>query len=384
MEDAEPAVPAASPAPSVSIVVPTYKRPQLLRRILRYFSDGRLPYEVIVADSSPDRASEEVTGAATGLRLRYQHYSPDTFIAAKVADVLSSVNSKYAVLCADDDFLVWTFLIEGCRFLDENPSFSIVHGRSVMLIPTAFTGEVPTTFCSVQYPQSTIVEAGSADRLQKHLADYKTTLYSVHRREQLLRNMQLTARWSVDYRFGELLPSCLSLVQGKAQTLDMLHMIRQGGPGSTAGLIAPWETLLTAPDYSRRYQQFCACLVSELERETGIEKRAAECVVNRAFLSYLRVVLRDPAGTAHATRISYLAEGWARVRRLIHTLVAAAAAHRDLGAPALTSPRATYRKLRRRMEDEMSLEALLEPRSRFHSAFAPVYELIRAYPAGLP
>src|SRR5262249_57980635 len=49
------------PVASVSVIIPTYRRPQSLRRTLQSLQDQILPqFEILVADNAADRETEEV------------------------------------------------------------------------------------------------------------------------------------------------------------------------------------------------------------------------------------------------------------------------------------------------------------------------------------
>ena len=98
----------------LSVVIPTYNRPQLLRRALRFLrTEGRIP--IIVADGSLPDAAE--TNAATckgmGGNVPYFHLPSPAGSAAQINNViqrlsmaLSMVKTPYVVFCADDDLLV--------------------------------------------------------------------------------------------------------------------------------------------------------------------------------------------------------------------------------------------------------------------------------------
>ena len=62
----------------------------------------------------------------TGASLKY--FPEDTFFAERVSQGLSYVDTEYAVLCADDDFLIPQGLNKAVKFLKNHKDFSSAHG----------------------------------------------------------------------------------------------------------------------------------------------------------------------------------------------------------------------------------------------------------------
>jgi hypothetical protein len=243
---------------------------------------------------------------------------------------------------------------------------------------------------SHRYAQRTIDDDNAAVRLGNHLSNYSTTFYSVHRRAQLLRNMRLTHELTTDYRFGELLPSCLSLIQGKTICLEVLYMVRQVITDSTAGKTDSWTDLLSRDDYSERYALFSDCLARELEDVTHLDQREAAEVVTQAFQAYLTsAVYRDLEANESSengsnSRTESYKQLLERLKRVVLVLPAAARASfiETQALSMLKDPRSAYRQLQRKRE-EMSIDALLDQRSPFHDDFFPIYECMGQYPDGI-
>src|SRR5205807_487 len=88
------------------------------------------------------------------------------------------------------------------------------------------------TLFSSSYRQRAIESADPLERLRDHLSNYTATFYSLHRRADLQRNLALTYDYAPDYQFGEILPSSLSVIQGKVACIDALYVVRQDQPQS--------------------------------------------------------------------------------------------------------------------------------------------------------
>ena len=117
-----------------AIVVPTYDRPNYLRRILSYYDQYTRGSNVIVADSSStdnEEINRKSVASMSNINIRYVSYPPEINALAKIADVLGYVDAKYCVLCADDDFITPNGISQSADFLDGNPDFTVAHGRYV-------------------------------------------------------------------------------------------------------------------------------------------------------------------------------------------------------------------------------------------------------------
>ncbi|NQU02533.1 MAG: glycosyltransferase, partial [Syntrophaceae bacterium] len=65
----------------ITIIIPTYNRPQYLKRILSYYDEYGTAYNIIVADSSSDeikKVNEETISSFSNLDIQYfNSYSAD-------------------------------------------------------------------------------------------------------------------------------------------------------------------------------------------------------------------------------------------------------------------------------------------------------------------
>ena len=370
----------------ISLIIPTYNRPQFLERLLRYYRELNFPYTIVVADSSPAPACEAnqnvVASLHDALSIRYELYRPDINPALKITQALDMVDSKYAVFCADKDFLVPRAIEQCARYLEANPDYSVAHGRAAAI--QSIEASPGRRILSWSYPQRTVDWDEPGIRLHDHLQNYTATFYSVHRRLELMRNVQLAVENTTDFRFGELLPSCLSVIQGKVRCLDVLCLVRQRHPDYSTARRNPWSSVLTSDDFSQRLAQFCNCLAEELAGVAGMPITEAKGAVNHAFAPYLaRLKAPGPSPSAFEQTVQ---RAW-RVMRVLPAAARSALLDRQLVA-MIRSPRDAYRQLHRERalllnQDDMSIGKLLDPRSPFHADFLPIYEYVRRYPDGV-
>jgi len=361
---------------------------------------------IVVADSSPTPACESNRKIVTSLRdvlnIRHEQYSPDTYIPSKIAQALGTVDSEYSVVCPDDDFIVPQAVEECVRFLKSNPDYEVAHGHSMRVCAVelirhgrtrllTFSPVEPSTprskLWSCELSQHTIDDPDPGSRLQEHLFNYAATMYSVHRRSNLKRNMQLAANLTKDYWFGELLPSCLSMVQGKLKCLETLFQVRpynvlDSARESINEIMPYYTTLLTFDDFSQRYSQFRNCLAEELV--DALDKPMAEVkdIVNQAFLSYLTHNILQPVygGQSSQGDMATYKRQIKRAKKAIRMLrIAANITFHDGGLTTLLkSPRQfarrTYLEQAMSARGYISVDNLLSIRSPFRSDLSPIYD----------
>ncbi len=351
----------------LTILIPTYNRYARLRRLLRYLASIRTSYRVLVLDSSSEALdSNELSARLAGEHILYLRYEPTLPFMQKVFDGLSHVSSPYAVLWADDDFLVPATFEEGLHLLEQEQGISVVHGRSGL-----FRIETRHIQWVAPYLQRSIPDETASARLLNHLRGYTVMWYSIHRTEKLRSNVQNILQHSLDlHTWGEIALSALDVIQGKAVALPRLYMVREGHEGMGSVQIQRERGLdpfdwLTDSTFTRQhgsYEQFRDCLVEELLQHEALDLEQAREVVKEGFWWYLMKQMTEKwqfkDGRRHPQSVP---------QRLRTTL------------QNVQWLRQTWRKGRAwfpHRPTTMSLDALRQPWSRYHGDFLPIYQAI--------
>ena len=109
--------------------MPTYKRPDLIRRAIgSILSQSYQDFEIVVVDDSPDTLTKEAVVAIGDARIRYVK-PPERlgFIEAKNEGVREAApRSRYVAFCDDDDEYLPGFLEKTTTLLDQNPHLMAV------------------------------------------------------------------------------------------------------------------------------------------------------------------------------------------------------------------------------------------------------------------
>ena len=283
----------------ITLIIPTHNRPHWFGRLLLYYRQVGLEIPLVVADSSQGEALEKnrafIESAGSSLRITHRTFDPALGFNGKVVPTLSDCDSEYVVFCGDDDFMPPSGIAACVEFLRAHPDYSAAHGQTVMCqFPEDAdrrTDRLKGLRCP-PYRQRSIEMDDPAVRLLDHMVNFSPTFYSVHRRQEMLGNFEKTDRATRDLRFGELLPSCLTVVQGKVKKLEnVLFNIRQEHKSSFNITESSFESLLSQPDFSERYQLFREALAEELSRVTGQPASAHTQHVDDAFWGYTGTIL---------------------------------------------------------------------------------------------
>jgi glycosyltransferase domain-containing protein len=334
------------------LLVPTMNRSEFVIRMLAYYAQVGFTGRIAIGDSSNadhvQRTRDAIRSVEGSLDVAYAEY-PRAGLGACLAKLLDHVSTPYAATLPDDDFLIPSSLEQCARFLSEHPDYAAAHGVgvSVSLDTNGLHGHV--TQCTY-YPQPVIEAETAAERLDDHLGHYTVSMFSVHRLDtwrRMLQNVHLQEDASFS---AELLPCCHSVVAGKVKELDCLYVVRQNH--NLRYELPDAFDWLTGPKWRSSYQIFLEDVSQALAERDGVTLEEAGSVVKRAFKQYLVLCL--------GVRRRWTGAAW--------TLAAARRAKRLL------------KTLTPKEHSQFELPALLDPASRYHADFIPVYQVLITSP----
>jgi glycosyltransferase involved in cell wall biosynthesis len=109
--------------PLVSICIPTYNRPEFLRRaVASCLAQTYANFEVIITDNSTNDDSANMASKWTDPRARYYKNDGNIGSTASATRAISLAGGKYLKMLMDDDLLKPRFLELTVKALEENPS----------------------------------------------------------------------------------------------------------------------------------------------------------------------------------------------------------------------------------------------------------------------
>lgn len=279
---------------SCSIVIPTYNRASYLRRILDYYDTCETDCNIVVADSSSDENKElnKKIFSETAKRsniIYLDKYPSEINAYHKVADAVNHVDTAYCVFCGDDDLITPDGINQSVDFLEENQDFVVAHGYYVGFC-LKDNGSGNQQFCwRPTYSHESILFPDAKVRLTYHLSNYFiSTLYAIHRTDFMKMIFEETLRFTDDDRFGELLPSMLTLIYGKMKCLDVLYAAREAIPNSARRTSKSLRDFLKNGTYNEKYARFRDCLSAHLSEQAQLDTEESKKVVDKAMSAYMK------------------------------------------------------------------------------------------------
>lgn len=288
----------------ISLVVPTFNRPDFAIRTLDYYAAVSFSGEVLVGDSSTGEPAARVQRAVErlGRRVRVQYVDCRGIDDRLSLHRLSTlVRTRYAAFIGDDDILFPSGIDACVRFLEAHPDFIAANGKAWAF---ALSRGAYGRFRIVdEYPQPDLPEDTPLQRLESHLRNYRVTLFSVHRAEAW-REMWARVGEIPDRAFSaELLPCCLSPVLGRIRRLDVPCLLRQShGRRYHLPKFSDW---LEKPGWRASHDGFCRIMAEHLASDGSITQDAAAVAVAGLLADhYIKRFLSpaDPAGLRAAIR----------------------------------------------------------------------------------
>lgn len=275
-----------------TIIIPTFNRPRYLKRILSYYDKYGRDFNIIVADSSSNekkKLNKKNILLFSDLNVQYlDNYSSKINPVYKITDALNYINTKYSVLCADDDFITPNGISRSVDFLEKNPNFSCAHGHYISFYFKNDKKEGKKLYWQPVYPFKSISFANAKERLSFHFSSYYPTIYAIHRTDLLKMIFKETIEFIDDDRFGELLPSMFDLIYGKMKKIDVLYSAREMIIDSASRTSKNVKDFTKDGTYMKKYIKFKTCLAKHLSKKSQLSIDESKKVIDEAMSAYLK------------------------------------------------------------------------------------------------
>ena len=121
----------------LTIICPTYNRPYMLDRALKYYADSQFSCKIIIADSSESGAQNILMGVlekySSLLNLEYFHIPDNPDFALKLYKASIKVSSKYSIILPDDDLVIKSGLLNVMSLLEKDSSVAAAYGNRLSI-----------------------------------------------------------------------------------------------------------------------------------------------------------------------------------------------------------------------------------------------------------
>jgi glycosyltransferase domain-containing protein len=281
-----------------SLIIPTYEGTPFVRRLLDFLKAERYPGHVVLSDNSSAAHRGFVESAPQKypeLWIDVQTYDFDIRFLDKLARTLEQLDARYVMLCGQDDYVVPAALEKLVQAIEADPGLSCIRGRVARFLVEPLEQEGTKQAAKVHlnsYPMLPYEGADPVQRVLEHMRVYTSTLYSLHRRSQLLECCQFTDSTTRNVVFWQYLSSCVTVALGRVACVDELFLARQiHGRSWSAGLkgYEHWPLLVTSPNYSSYYAGFRGALVDFLTKRLACaDDGTLAGRIDSAFLELVR------------------------------------------------------------------------------------------------
>ena len=273
------------------------RRYPYLLRFMSYYGSYNFPANILILDSCPGEIeSDMLKELLTNSKIDHKKYPHAIPFEVKLVKGLNEVQTPYCVIVPEDDFIS-PYAIEECVcFLETNSEYSTAHGHYVSFgnYPIGRHSDRYFTWGPIKsYITPSISGNDSISRIFEHLTKYTPTFSAVHRTTQLISNWRTTIKYASRYEqvyspFYEMMPSCLSMVQGKCKRLDIFYGAREHIVGSAGSTFQQWNDIIFRKDFCDKYQEFLKCLTDDAKVRGNLECQLLEEKLGRAFSIFLK------------------------------------------------------------------------------------------------
>lgn len=277
---------------NVGIVIPTKNRPDFIIRQLKYYASLDSPHPVYIADSSDAneaaRIKTKVEELKNKINIEYYPYPPGDVVKCLIF-LLSKVKEKYVCSIGDDDFRVPNTLTACVEFLENNTEYEFAAGQT-MTIRVADNKAYGKITSIHDYPKYPLESDKASERLIEFMGPHiSSVIASVIKTENLIKYYNSAWAYKDDNYRGEIIPSCLMVINGKFKVIDKIDLIRQIHESHFK--IDDIFDQITGNNWPETYQQSKNDLISALIQKDSISHEQGERVVKTAFWSYLAYLL---------------------------------------------------------------------------------------------
>ncbi len=222
-----------------SMVIPTYNRPVLLKKLISFLSHKQVSFPIFVLDSSikeEDKRDNKHICANSNLKIAYFDYPSETTGGYKVLDGLKKVDTEYVSFCADDD-IVFPEAIENCLdFLVNNTEYVGCHGYYLNFEKL----EENEYKIFLEYKSPSIDGNSFPERFLQLMSQYEAVFYAVFKTNVLksVFNQVIDIDGSM---FPELFRGLAPLVEGKIKRLQGIYYSRCASPPHELAQRTKWH-----------------------------------------------------------------------------------------------------------------------------------------------
>ena len=216
-------------AKEITIVIITFNRYNFLKRLLKFYDNYNEKFNFLILDSSSKELEKSLSDYIKRNNVQYYRFDSNIFFIKKLAEGSKYIKTKYAVCCADDDFLIPYGILKSKEYLDKNPNYSSAQGLYFNHLSYNKINILRRFSLSPIYSGGRSSEEESAsERIIAYLEGLTyPSLYAVYRTKLFQEIWSETNKYVSDWSFSELFPCALSYAHGKMKVLPVFYSSRE-------------------------------------------------------------------------------------------------------------------------------------------------------------
>jgi len=208
---------------NLTITIPTYNRPEHLKRLLAYYQRTGVQARFLVLDSSAEDTltMNEALLSSCGEGFRHVVFPSSMPVATKLSEGLALVDTPFCSFCADDDLVFPGALLHALEFMQSNPDYVCSDGIYLNFNP--LDGEVRI---QIEYGSRGIEVDHPVARVFQLFQRYESMFYAVFRTPDL-RDIFSFVKDIPSLHYQELFQAAGAMLKGKTHRLPEFYAARQ-------------------------------------------------------------------------------------------------------------------------------------------------------------
>jgi glycosyltransferase domain-containing protein len=221
-----------------TLVIPTYNRPALLKRLVTYYCKRAPGMPLLVLDSSEPEIAAANAAALQRINadVKHQIFPSDLPMAVKLSRGLADVTTPTVSFCADDDLVFPDGLREALAFLKDHADYVSAHGLYLNFTEAA----AQTIVIAKEYAGESNKAAHPGARIFRLMQNYESLFYGAFRTADL-REIFAGVASIPTLHYQELFQSVAALIKGKVKRFPTFYAARRSGPEAEPGR-DKWQT----------------------------------------------------------------------------------------------------------------------------------------------
>lgn len=271
----------------LTVVIPCYGRQDFLLRQCAYWQGSGA--RVVIVDGSPEPLGEGIQKIVSALEdITYLYANASMMDRLQLAS--RQIQTPYAILLGDDEFLLFTGLCSAINLLEQNPALVACIAQSLAFYPSP-DGTGCTYGTGYPHWKYSVQQDDVRERLNVSMSDYTAaTCYAVLRTPVWRKSWGQLQNWSSPY-VGEMQQGLTTYIWGKLATVDEVYWMRSNenrpvtSKDFNRGL--SFQEWWASPKFKLEQGKFVALLTDELVQAACMEPYGAEATIREAITSYI-------------------------------------------------------------------------------------------------